>query len=161
MATSPEELRDAALEFIALIEEDGVLSDDRSTRLRRSLDRLAFVQHGVDYTFDKRDYPDTPRRDYNALRGAVVARFPELGYYNIPNSVTQQITETRIDVADAIDDITDIAIELYDVLWRFEHTSVDDALWYFCDSYLMHWEQHLRDLQLSLQRITAGHEDAV
>jgi hypothetical protein len=161
VTTSPEEIKDATREFIALIEDDGLTSDDRISRLRRSLDRLAFVQHGVDYTFDKRDYPDTPRRDYNALRQVVAARFPELGYYNIPSSVTQQIAEARIDVADAIDDITDIATELYDVLWRFEHTSPDDALWYFSHSYSTHWEEHLRELQLCLQRLTAGHEDAV
>jgi Domain of unknown function (DUF5063) len=91
----------------------------------------------------------------------VAAHFPELGYYNTPSSITQHIAEAEIDVGDAIDDITDIAIELYDVLWRFDHTSADDALWYFSNSYFTHWEQHLRQLQLCLQRIAAGYEDAV
>ena len=89
------------------------------------------------------------------------AHFAELGYYNTPSSITQQIAEAKIEVGDTIDDITDIAIELYDVMRRFDHTSADDALWYFNNSYSTHWEQHLRELQLCLQRTTAGHEDAV
>ena len=36
------------------------------------------------------------------MRQIVSARFPELGYYNIPSSVTQQIAEGGIDVADAV-----------------------------------------------------------
>jgi hypothetical protein len=63
-------------------------------------------------------------------------------------------------MGDDIDDITDIAIELYDASWRLDHTSADDALWYFSNSYSTHWEQHLRKLQC-LQRSTGGREDAV
>ena len=148
-------------EFITLIEDDAIPTKDRTQRLRCSLDRLALIQHDISYTFDERDYPDTPRKDYNVLRKVVSAHFHDLGYYNTPSSITQQLGEAEIEVGDAIDDLTDIAIELYDVLWRFDHTSADDALWYFTNSYSTHWEQHLRELQLCLQGITAGHEDAV
>ena len=161
MPVSPNEVKDAIAEFIALIEDDAISAEDRIRRLRRSLDRLALLQHDVSYTFDDRDYPDTPRQDYNALREVVSARFPELGYYNIPHPVTQQIAEAEVQVGDAIDDISDIARELYDVAWRWTHTSVADALWYFSNSYSTHWEEHLRDLQLCLQRLAAGYEDAV
>ena len=95
------------------------------------------------------------------MRELISPRFPELGYYNVPSSVTQHIAESGVDVGDAIDDVADIAIELYEVLCRFDHTSTDDALWYFSNSYSNHWEQHLRELQLYLQRITAGYEDAI
>ena len=145
-----------------MVIEDGAISaEERMQRLRRSLDRLALLQHDVNYTFDERDYPDTPLKDYNAIRQLVSSRFPDLGYYNVPNSVTQDIAQTGIDVGDAIDDIADIAIELNEVLWRFDHTSIDDALWYFEFSYVSHWEHHLRELQLCLQRLSAGDEDAV
>ena len=163
MSASPQEIRDAIAEFVALTEDYALSTEDRTHRLRRSLDRLALIQHDVSYTFDERDYPETPRKDYNALRKVVSERFPELGHYNTPSSITQQIREAEIEVGDAIDAIciTDIAIELYDVLWRFDHTSADDALGYFSHSYSTHWEQHLRELQLCLQRIAAGHEGAV
>jgi len=161
VAASPEEIKDASHEFIALIEDDAISAEERMQRLRRSLDRLALLQHDVSYTFDERDYPEAPPKDYNTIRELISPRFPALGFYNIPGSITQRIADTDVNVGDAIDDLADIAIELYEVLWRFNHTSTDDALWYFSNGYSMHWEQHLRELQLCLQRITAGHEDAV
>jgi hypothetical protein len=117
MPVSPQEIRDASTEFIAVIKNDAISTEDRMQQLRRSLDRFALAQHDVSYTFDDRDYPETPRKDYDMLRKLVSAHFPALGYYNLPSSITQHIAEADLHVADAIDDITDIAIELYDVQW--------------------------------------------
>jgi hypothetical protein len=161
MPASPEEIRDAVGEFIALIEDSAIPAEERMQRLRRSLDRLALLQHDVSYTSEERDFPEPPDRNYDEMRRIVSAHFPELGYYNIPSSVTQHIADTDLEVSDAIDDITDIALELYEVLWRFDNTSADDALWYFEFSYSAHWEWHLRGLQFCLQHLSAGCEDAL
>jgi hypothetical protein len=159
MPASPDQIKAAIAEFISLIESDAISPENRLLRLRRSLDQLALLQHDVSYAFDDRDYPDTPRKDYQKLRELVSSRFPDLGHYNVPALVTQHIAEAEIHVGDAIDDITDIALDLYDVQWRWENTSEDDALWYFTNSYFTHWEEHTRDLQLCLQRLAAGHEE--
>ncbi len=159
MPASPDQIKTAIAEFISLIESDGISPENRLLRLRRSVDQLALLQHDVSYAFDDRDYPDTPQKDYQALREIVSSRFPELGYYNVPASVTQHIAEADMHVGDAIDDIADIARDLYDVQWRWENTSADDALWYFTNNYFTHWEEHLRGLQLYLQRLAAGHEE--
>jgi hypothetical protein len=161
MPASLEEIRDAIGEFIALIEGGAIPAEECMQRLRRSLDRLALLQHDVSYTSEERELPEPPDRNYDDMRRIVSAHFPELGYYNIPSSVTQHIAETDLEVGDAIDDITDIALELYEVLWRFDHTSADDALWYFEFSYSAHWEWHLRGLQFCLQYLSASYEDAV
>jgi len=71
MPLSAQEIREVIIEFIALIENDTISPEDRMRRL---------LQHDVSYTFDERDYPDAPRKDYNAMRQIVSARFPELGY---------------------------------------------------------------------------------
>jgi hypothetical protein len=160
MPASPDQIQTAIAEFIFLIESNSISPENRLVRLRRSLDQLALLQHDVSYAFDDRDYPDTPRKDYQTLRDIVSSRFQELGHYNVPASVTQRVAEAEMHVGDAIDDITDIALDLYDVQWRWGNTSVDDALWYFTNSYSTHWEEHLRDLQLCLQRLAAGHEEA-
>jgi hypothetical protein len=156
---SPDQIRTAIAEFISLIESDSISRENRLLRLRRSVDQLALLQHDVSYASDDREYPDTPRKDYQTLRELVSSRFPELGYYNVPSSTSQHIAEAEMHVGDAIDDITDIATDLYDAQWRWQNTSVDDALWYFTNSYFTHWEEHLRDLQLYLQRLAAGHEE--
>jgi hypothetical protein len=159
MPASPQEIKDAIDGFIALVEDDAIPAEDRLQRLRRALDHLALLQHDVTYTFDEGEYPDAPDIDFNALRQLVSKHFPELGYYNMPSSITQHISAADMDVADAIHDIADITRELYEVRWRWEHTSVDDAIWYFKDMYLHHWEAHLRELQLCLQRLLSGHEE--
>lgn len=159
MPASPDQIRTAIAEFISIIEDDTISPENRMLCLRRSLDQLAFLHHDVSYAFDDKDYPDTPRKDYQTLRQLVSSRFSELGYYNVPSSIIQHIGDADIHVADATDDITDIARDLYDVQWRWQNTSVDDALWYFTNSYFTHWEEHLRGLQLCLQRLAAGHEE--
>jgi hypothetical protein len=80
-------------EFVALVEDSAIPTEHRMQRLRRSLDRPALLQHDVSYAFDERDYPDAPRKDYNAMRQLISPRFPELGYYNVPSSVTQHIAD--------------------------------------------------------------------
>ena len=159
MPASPDQIQTSVAEFIRLIEDDAISPGNRLLRLRRSLDQLGLLQHDTSYAFDDRDYPDAPSKDYQTLRQIVASRFPELGHYNIPGSVTQHIAEADMHVGDAIDDITDIALDLYDVQWRWENTSVGNALWYFTNSYSNHWEEHVRDLQMCLQRLAAGHEE--
>ena len=63
MPASPEEIRGAISEFIALIEDSAIPAEERMQRLRRSLDCLALFQHDVTYTFDERDYLDAQRKD--------------------------------------------------------------------------------------------------
>ena len=160
MPVSPNEIRDACAEFIALIHDTGASVEERVQQLRRVLDRLALIQHDVDDTFDGADYSEPPEKDYDALRKLVSSRFPNFGYYNVPIWVTREIGTSNMGIGDAIDDIVDIAADLRGVLWRFDHASSDDALWYFKFSYAAHWEEHLRDLQVYLQRLADGYEGA-
>jgi hypothetical protein len=70
--------------------------------------------------------------------------------------VTRRIGRREIDVADAVDDITAIASELKDVLWRAENVSAEDAAWHFRHGYRVHWGELLRTLQVHLHRIESG-----
>jgi hypothetical protein len=77
-----------------------------------------------------------------------ISRFPDFGFYNLPEWVTKEIAQSKCVVADAIDDILDIGNDLLDVEWRWANTSEADALWHFQTSYSSHWQAHLRGLQL-------------
>ena len=121
-----------------------------------ALDRLALAYHFAECKFDEADYPDTPRKDYGELGKAVSALFPEYGYYNVATRISVEISEGGLYVGDAIDDITDIAIDMYEVLWLWENTSVDNALWEFRQGYENHWGMHLRCLQLYLLANSRG-----
>jgi hypothetical protein len=156
---SRTEIKTAVDHFLAILEDESADADAQLSRLRRSLDQLAFLEHAVSYFFDEKDYPDAPQQDAKVLRQMVEKRFPELGYYNVPNCVTEHIGETKINVGDAIDDIADIARELYDVRWYWVNTSIDNALWHFQNNYWSHWEEHLRTLQLYLRRLDKGSDE--
>lgn len=147
------EIRAAIRQFLSLIDnaEHTVQQDEEV--LPYLLDHLAFAQHFVRITFDESDYPDSPRRDQTVLRQLISRRFPNYGYYNVPDVVTTNIAESKCVVGDAIDDILDISNDLLDVEWRWSSTSEADALWHFQNSYSSHWQAHLRGLQLYLHSL--------
>jgi hypothetical protein len=142
----PSEIRAVVRKYLDLIDEtdESVVEDEI---LAPVLDHLAFAQQFVRFTFHPADYPDSPRRDQAAFRKSISRRFPSFGYYNLPESVTKDIAESKCVVADAIDDVLDIGNDLLDVEWRWTNTSEADALWHFQNSYSSHWQAHLRGLQ--------------
>jgi hypothetical protein len=143
-----DEIREAISGFLALL--DGVEDDAeaREAALALALDRLAVGYHYSECELDETDHPDAPRKDYQELRKTVSALFPEYGYYNVAARISVEISEGGLHIGDAIDDITDIAIDMYEVLWLWKNTSVDKALWEFRQGYENHWGMHLRCLQL-------------
>ena len=84
------------------------------------------------------------------------ARFPNLGPYNVAQYTTTQLGESGCIIGDAVEDLADIALDLLEVEWRWEHNSEDDAMWSLKNSFLHHWGEHLRCLQLYLHRFRDG-----
>jgi hypothetical protein len=153
-----DEIKNRIRAFLYLFEEDlsENTEEERLISLGLALDELAVASHFVTYTFDNRDYPLAPERSYDEMRKNVIARFAGLGPYNLAGSTTESIGSEDCIVGDSIDDMADIANELYAVEWYWHHTSVDDALWHFEDGYAHHWGDHLRCLQLYLYRLRDG-----
>jgi hypothetical protein len=145
--------------FVDVVESTTLTPEERMARLRGALDSLAMAVRDITNEFDEKDYPDDPREDYQTTYKVVGQRFPTLGYYNVPLSITREIGESRMGVGDAVDDIVDILFDLKGVLWRLDNTSVDDALWHLNQDYQSHWGQHLRGLQLYLHVLASGMEE--
>jgi len=131
-----------------VLEHDSKLED--LNELIIALDRLVITAHEIEYEFDEADYPNNSDFEYSEIRTVVAKRFPDLGLYNVALDVSEEIGNSEIATGDAIDDITDITLDLLRVRWRFENTSTNDALWHYEFSYRSHWGRHLRDLQLYL-----------
>lgn len=143
---SRDEIRASILYFFEVIEGE-YLPEMRELNLKIALDRLALAVHLADYTSDE---GEAPTKKYEEVREMVSPRFPDCGFYNVALDISTNIGEGELAVGDAIDDICDIAGDLEEVLWCWENTSIDDALWHFKESYGYHWGKHLRDLQLYL-----------
>jgi len=146
----PEEIRHAIQDFLDLIERGFGSTAENEERLPLILDRLALAHHFTEAEYDGADYPDPPKRDYQVLRARGLSRFPDYGYYNLSDPITQDIGAGPCLIRDAIDDLADIAGDLEAIAWRWRHTSPADALWHFRMSYVHHWRAHLRGLQLYL-----------
>lgn len=130
---------------------DGVLSEnDRIRRLIAGLDELALLSHRVKPSSGEPVNFEMPEQDYSGVRTAIASCFPSLGYYNIANDVATCLTQSTLSVGDAIDDLTDIAIALIEVTWLYHNASEAEAEAYFLYSFRIHWEWHLREVQLYL-----------
>ena len=153
MKMSRDDIHGVVLEYVDLIENGKEDAEENLKALEVILDKLALARHFIDYNFDETNYPDEPRRDYAHLRELAQKRFPDFGFYNIPNYVTDNIVESEIHLGDALDDATDIAIDLYEVDWRWKNNSPDDALFHFEILYDGHWGTHLRELQFYIHHL--------
>lgn len=154
-------IRQAIEEYVALVEAPDVAMQGRLDALPRALDRLALAAHEATFTFDETDYRDAPRPNRQSVRALVQKHFPQLGYYNLADPTTRRIGEASIIVGDGVDDVEDILCDLKEVLWRWDHASADDALWFLTQSYSSHWGLHLRSLQYYLHVLASGVDEAV
>lgn len=161
MPSDVSDIRRAIEAYVEVVESIALTPEERLARLPGALDSLSMVVRDVTYDFDERDYPDDPQEDYQSTYRIVARHFPTLGYYNVPLSITREIGESKIGVGDAIDDIVDILLDLKGVLWRFQSTSADDALWDLKWSFESHLGSHLRELQLYLHVLASGAETGV
>jgi len=114
--------------------------------LERHLDCLAWVRHEIQYTFDERDLPDPPVAVYADNRAALEALFPGFGWYHTVSKVRPEDGAAEVEIGDALDDLTDIQADLKAFLWRWDHTSKDDALFHLW-TLMPHWMGHVRGLQ--------------
>ena len=153
---SRDEIKQTVDEFLSLVEKGLGSSEENEAKLKLLLDKLALAQHFAIFEFDGKEYAEEPRRDYKELRTLVSARFPNYGNYNVAGDVTTKVGEAEVNVGDAIDDITDIAKDLFEAKFCWENNSPDDGLWYFKFNFDSHWSHHLRGLQIYLLNLERG-----
>ena len=104
--------------------------------LVRALDALAMAYHAT---------PEgvASHEDLDATCARIAPRFPMLGYYSVADPPT---TNGSFSLGDAIGGLADIANELSETLWRWDHLGPDDAHWHFREMHI-HWGWHMRELQ--------------
>lgn len=133
-----------------MVDEDSGAAPASEARLRMLLDRIALAVSEKPVPFEYLDYEGRDGVDQTERRMRVAARFPDLGFYNIPASISQDIAATSITVGDAIDDIVDITSELAAVLKVWDVEGEDQAFRALAGAYQFHVGDHLRELQLYL-----------
>ncbi len=150
MPMNHAEIKKTVADYLDLIHRGTGSAETDIESLELILDHLAVAYRESHYQFED-NHPDPPSIDYAPLRELATRRFPHFGTYNVPEFVTSQLMTSPLLQGDAIDDITDIARDLTDVAWCWDHTSRNDALWHFRIGFETHWGGHLRCLQWYLQ----------
>lgn len=112
--------------------------------LAESLDLLALAYHHTpEGKLDSDSEPLVPSYEECYRKASEV--FPEFGVYaTVDPTANPDETPT---MGDAIDDLADIAVELWGVAWRWDNTSHDDANWHFREGFRTHWGKHLVEVR--------------
>lgn len=143
---------EAIRQLIQVVEEGVGSTKENEKAVVYLLDVIALNMHSIKSEGDI-EYGKIPESDTSAIQKLAGFRFPNWGYYNLPDDVTENIASTKIIVGDAIDDILDIVCDLKEVMWLYENEGEQKALFLLRESYDIHWQQHLRDLQFYLQNL--------
>jgi Domain of unknown function (DUF5063) len=121
--------------------------------LARALDELVMVYHASPDVAPGMMEVEAERVGERALRDGAAAAFPELGFYPLADPLGE--LDQRVGLGDARDDLAEIAVDLLEVVWLFEHASPEDAIWLFRWGYENHWGGHLHELRLYLHSMAA------
>lgn len=152
MTTSSSAVRDgmvAAISgFLELVTGTPAHEDERLPKLAAALDRLAWQYHAVpDLGLDDSDLntPSLGHEEYKRVYALACGSFPDFGYYQDVDP--DEGLDQELMVADAIDDLADIVLDLRGVLWQLENVGEKNAFWEFRFGYQSHWGRHLLSLR--------------
>lgn len=151
----------AVSHFLELVVNGRGEEQENVTALIVALDMLAWMQHVIetdsaadaeDGSADADGAPEAPEREYDKMRALVGRQFPSFGYYSTPAHPADQNGEAEMIAGDAVADLAEIACELYEVAWRFQNTTTEDAIRAFSENYEKKWRSTLRTLQWYIER---------
>lgn len=111
------------------------------------LDMLAWMQHLNEEPASNGVAPgaEPPEREFDKMRTLIGEQYPSFSAFDLPADPRQPNDETK--QHHPVEDLADIACELFEVAWRFQNTSDDDALRAFADGYEQRWCLPLRRVQ--------------
>ena len=120
--------------------------NDKEKLLEQNLVKIYDLYFDIEYQFDEAEFPDFDKSQLPDIRKNVESNFRDYGYYKtVPN--IHDIDKLRDNaIGDAIDDLSDIIVDLLEIKWRIENNSLADGLWYFQFIFQSHTQQHMLDL---------------
>ena len=141
-------IRTLMQEYLGLLETGRGSAEANERALIKILDRLALAVHEAP-PGEVTDESEAPRLDYESTYAQAAARFPNYGLYGASRLLGPGEGDELL-VGDAIDDITDIAIDMHEAAWAWDHIGQDEGLWTLRFGFESHWGLHLRELQAYL-----------
>lgn len=119
---------------------------DKEKLLERHIVKIYNLYFDIDYNFDEAEYPDFDKSKLPDIRLNVSSNFKDFGFYKTIIAIYDIDNLKNNAIGDAIDDLSDIIIDLLEIKWRIENNSLADGLWYFQLIFYGHTQQHILDL---------------
>ena len=119
---------------------------DKEKLLERDLVKIYSLYFDIKYEFDETDFPDFDKSQYPDIRQNVKSNFKDYGLYKISLNIRDVNSLKNNAIGDAIDDLTDIIIDLLEIKWRIKNNGLADGLWFFELTFYTHTQQHILDL---------------
>lgn len=129
-----------ARRFIEVVWDGSAPSDEALTA---ALDRLVAAYHSAPEELGPGTDQEPPRQAYEELWQQTATRFPDLGLYpvcDLSGPIDQSIM-----MADAVDDLVDLTLDMREVIWLADHVGADEAHG-FLRFMFFHWGEHARGL---------------
>jgi hypothetical protein len=119
---------------------------DKEKLLERNLVKIYALYFDIDYKFDETNFPDFDKTKLLDIRQNVASNFNDYGFYKTVLDINDIDNLKDNAIGDAIDDLSDIILDLLEIKWRIETNSLADGLWYFQLIFNSHTQQHILDL---------------
>lgn len=120
--------------------------DERNLVLEKSLISIYSLYFEIQYEYDNTDFEEYDDIKYVNIRKNIESNFPDFGYYTIALDLMYINNKDNMAIGDAIDDLSDIILDLLQIKWRMENNSQNNGLWYFKLIFSGHTQQHIIDL---------------
>lgn len=123
-----------------------ISKDERNLLLERSLISIYSLYFEIQYEYDNTDFEEYDDIKYVNMRKNIESNFPDFGYYTIALDLMDINNKDNMAIGDAIDDLSDIILDLLQIKWRMGNNSQNNGLWYFELIFSGHTQQHIIDL---------------
>ena len=114
--------------------------------LERDLVKIYNLYFNIKFDFDKTDYADFNKTNLPHIRQNIESNFNDFGYYKTILDINDIDNLQDNAIGDAVDDLSDILVDLLEIKWRIENNSLADGLWFFELTFYSHIQQHILDL---------------
>jgi hypothetical protein len=126
--------------------QPNLTTTDKEKLLERNLVKIYDLYFDIKYTFDETDFSDIDKSQLPDIRQNVSSNFKDFGFYKTILDINDIDNLKDNAIGDAIDDLSDIIIDLIEIKWRIENNSLADGLWFFELTFYSHTQQHILDL---------------
>jgi len=119
---------------------------DNEKVLEKNLVKIYSLYFDIQYIFDETDFPEFDNKEYSAISQNIRSNFSDYGFYKKNLDVIDIDNLKDNAIGDALDDLTDIILDLLEIKWRLENNSLADGIWFFELTFYTHTQQHILDL---------------